>query len=410
MIDAFILFLPASVCLFWLLLYPLTIPKAATLKSLLYLTAVATLFFLADSCYASPLATSRTLTITSLITQLSAPSIIPLLLIYLRKIGNNDQLKNIHLIWVLVPIVLFTVELMLVVIYGIDNIANYLNDFYTKGISVADINSGYAYHNYYLWAIAIFRIVMTVEILIILMNFIMLLRHRGLPLRYLPAFLFRKGSIRVLGLSYAALSIIFFILLLKAFIFRNYLLAHQWLPLTFAVLLSILLFVFLFFGLFSSRKTITLAEMKKCFVFDDPDKQNTHEKKSSAVSVVTTASTGDKESDSLLNKFKRIFINQEMFLEPRITVLEVADRLGTNKTYISKMVNSAYGMSFPDLINSLRIEYTQRYIINHRNATQADIARKCGFTSASALNNTFKKVTGMTPKIWLATQDRIHNS
>ena len=99
-----------------------------------------------------------------------------------------------------------------------------------------------------------------------------------------------------------------------------------------------------------------------------------------------------------------------MFLQPQLTVTNIADRLGTNKTYISKLVNSAYKMPFPDFINSLRVDYAQRFIINHRDATQAEVAKASGFTSASALNNTFKKVTGLTPKIWLATYDRKHNS
>ena len=95
-----------------------------------------------------------------------------------------------------------------------------------------------------------------------------------------------------------------------------------------------------------------------------------------------------------------------MFLQPQLTITDVADRMGTNKTYISRLVNNSYHMPFPDLINALRVDYTQRYLINHHNATQVEVAKACGFSSASALNNTFKKVTGMTPKIWLATRNK----
>ena len=414
MINAFILLLPASVCLFWLLLYPLTISKAGTFKSLMFLTAALCLFLLADSCYSSPLSTPHTLRITSLITQLAGPSIIPLIIIYMRRIGNDTQLKHIHLIWILIPIVLFTGELIMDIVYGNENIENYLADFYAYGIDVADKNSGYLYHNYYLWAVVGFRIVMAIEVVLLLLNFLLLLKHRGLPLRYLPAFLYRKGNIQVLGLSYATLSVLFMISLLKMAFLRTFLLKHQWVPLTLAILGSIVLFLFNYFGLYSSRRTISLNQMKNRFSFDDTvNTTESGQKKTPVNDILSMAmmkTTGNKETDILLNKFQRIVIGQQMFLQPQLTVTNIADRLGTNKTYISKLVNSAYKMPFPDFINSLRVDYAQRYIINHRDATQAEVAKASGFTSASALNNTFKKVTGLTPKIWLATYDRKHNS
>ena len=129
MISAFILLLPAAVCFFWLLLYPLTIPKAGTFKPLMFLTLSAGLFFLADSCYTSPLSSTRTLVITSMFTQLAGPCIIPLLLIYLRKIGNNNTLKHVHLVWAFIPIILFTGEAIMVHVYGIENIESTLLTF-----------------------------------------------------------------------------------------------------------------------------------------------------------------------------------------------------------------------------------------------------------------------------------------
>ena len=411
MISAFILLLPAAVCFFWLLLYPLTIPKAGTFKPLMFLTLSAGLFFLADSCYTSPLSSTRTLVITSMFTQLAGPCIIPLLLIYLRKIGNNNTLKHVHLVWAFIPIILFTGEAIMVYVYGIENIEKYLADFYSHGIDIANKNTNYAYHNYYIWAVILFRIVMGVEILLLLVNFAFLIIHRGLPLRYFPAFLYRKGSIKVLGLSYATLTLMFFVGIFKMAFLRDVQLQHQWIPLTASVLMAILMFAFGYIGLFSARKTVLLSEMRKGIFYVDIDHQDPASKGTAGVpGDIQPAATGNRDNDILLSKFKRIVITQQMFLQPRLTITDVADRLSSNKTYISKLVNSSYHMPFPDLINSLRVDYAERYIINHRDATQADVARASGFTSASALNNTFKKVTGMTPKIWLATYDRKHNS
>lgn len=410
MIHAFLLVLPASVCFFWMLLYPLLISKKNTFGSLMFLMLATGLYFLADSGYASPFTTNKALTINSLIAQLSAPSIIPLLMIYLRKIGNRSTLKHIHLSWALVPFILFTGELTMILLYGANNIERYLDDMYTFGIEVADMNSGYAYHNYYIWAVIIFRVVIAIEILLLLGYFALLLKHRGLPLRYLPAFLYHKGNIKVLGLSVALLYMLMLFGLAKILMTRNFLLTHALASLSIPSLIALLIFFFCYIGLYSDKDTVTLEEMKKGFHIDD---ENSHEAvvkdKSHIMSSIISVAAGDKDSDALLARFHRIVVDQQLFLQPQLTITEVADRMGTNKTYISRLVNNSYHMPFPDLINALRVNYTQRYLINHHNATQAEVAKACGFTSASALNNTFKKVTGMTPKIWLATRNKKHS-
>jgi YesN/AraC family two-component response regulator len=108
--------------------------------------------------------------------------------------------------------------------------------------------------------------------------------------------------------------------------------------------------------------------------------------------------------DSLLARFQALMQQERLFLQPSLSLTDVADRLHTNKTYISKLVNSTYGVSFPDFLNALRVDYAQQYLLEHREARQDDVAKASGFLSASSFNIIFKKVAGMTPKMWLASQ------
>ena len=62
-------------------------------------------------------------------------------------------------------------------------------------------------------------------------------------------------------------------------------------------------------------------------------------------------------------------------------------------------------MGFPELLNVLRVDYAQEYLKNHPDAHQDEVARASGFLSASSFNTTFKRTTGLTPKVWLASQD-----
>ena len=110
--------------------------------------------------------------------------------------------------------------------------------------------------------------------------------------------------------------------------------------------------------------------------------------------------------DSLLARFRSLMVNEQMFLQPSLSLNDIADRLHTNKTYVSKLVNKTYNLSFPELLNTLRIDYAEQYLLNHKDATQAEVAKACGFSSASSFNNIFRKITGMTPKMWLATEKK----
>ena len=114
------------------------------------------------------------------------------------------------------------------------------------------------------------------------------------------------------------------------------------------------------------------------------------------------------DDGSLFSRFQQLLLDRQLFLRPQLTLPDVADLLATNKTYLSKVVNDNYKVSFPELINTLRIDYAEQFILNNRGAKQEEVARACGFVSASSFNNTFKKVTGMPPKQWVTNWDASH--
>ena len=120
---------------------------------------------------------------------------------------------------------------------------------------------------------------------------------------------------------------------------------------------------------------------------------------------VFTSSTATHDENSLLARFQRLMSEEKLFLQPRLTLKDICDRLHSNKSYVSKMVNDSYHMGFPELINNLRVDYAEQYILRHSEAKQNEIAEKCGFLSASTFNNTFKSITGMTPKAWISNME-----
>ena len=39
------------------------------------------------------------------------------------------------------------------------------------------------------------------------------------------------------------------------------------------------------------------------------------------------------------------------------------------------MVNQTYGIGFPEVLNILRIDYAQQYMLKHKDASQEEVAR-----------------------------------
>ena len=109
-----------------------------------------------------------------------------------------------------------------------------------------------------------------------------------------------------------------------------------------------------------------------------------------------------RDEESLLTRFQHLMMDEQLFLQPSLTLSDVSERLHSNKTYVSKMVNRTYNLGFPEVLNILRVDYAEQFIRKHLDATQEEIARACGFLSASSFNSTFKRITGFTPKVWAA--------
>lgn len=133
---------------------------------------------------------------------------------------------------------------------------------------------------------------------------------------------------------------------------------------------------------------------------------NGREMPRAAESIFKAVPSSQLDDDSLIYRFKNLILDKQMFLQPKLTLEEVAEELHSNKTYISKLVNNTYNLGFPELINTLRVDYAEQFILSHRDAKQDEIATKSGFLSASSFNTIFKKVTGVTPKVWVASIDR----
>ena len=105
------------------------------------------------------------------------------------------------------------------------------------------------------------------------------------------------------------------------------------------------------------------------------------------------------------------FERAEAFRNPKLNISLLALSLETNHTYLSAVIKMHKGRNFNNYINALRIDYICRKIHTHPEYASYKIsylAEDCGFTSHSSFSTIFKKVTGISPSVFLTKEAEYH--
>ena len=137
------------------------------------------------------------------------------------------------------------------------------------------------------------------------------------------------------------------------------------------------------YGIVSERKKI------RQFIKDHSDFINNN-------SNLSSLSKHSSEHITALNNF---LIQEKAYLNSGLSLDNVAEKLQLSSSYLSRIVNSELNTSFPDYLNSLRVNEAKLYLQNPEfsNYTITAIGLEAGFNSKSAFYEVFKKSTGKTP-------------
>ncbi|WP_422860693.1 helix-turn-helix domain-containing protein [Flagellimonas sp. S174] len=95
-----------------------------------------------------------------------------------------------------------------------------------------------------------------------------------------------------------------------------------------------------------------------------------------------------------------------LYRNPNLSVKIMARQLEIPINMLSQVVNTHYDRSFPDFVNSFRLEEVKRNLLaeEFKRYTILGIAEISGFKSGSRFNTLFKKHVGMTPSEFRKTK------
>lgn len=98
--------------------------------------------------------------------------------------------------------------------------------------------------------------------------------------------------------------------------------------------------------------------------------------------TTSSASLGlsDEKVNVIITEIKAFVEGEKQFLDPHLSIVDVAEHCGYGRTYVSKVLSNELG-GFFNYVNSLRLQYAQKYREDHPYATQDEVATASGFSS-----------------------------
>ena len=106
---------------------------------------------------------------------------------------------------------------------------------------------------------------------------------------------------------------------------------------------------------------------------------------------------------SLIGKIDAAMEQDNLFLDPDLSIISLAEKMGTNRTYVSKAIKDAKGCNFSDYVNRYRLDYAveQMKSLPKDNIVVQNIALQCGCGSIQTFYRYFKLFYNETPTQWL---------
>lgn len=304
----------------------------------------------------------------------SSLSVYPLYFWYIKLLTAETQI-NYKNLWLLAPAIFFALVTWLVYLFMSDaGKSEYLNLFLLKRAELSELSR---------WpkiqAIVFIcgRIVFSVQIVLFLFY------GRKLVIQYnyrIANFYSNLEDKTILWVKYLLYSFVATSLMSLMFniIGRSVFIDHSVWLLFPSTIFSVLLF---FIGLQGHLQNHTVQQLHE------------DEKQETATGVHSW------NSEKLQNSLIDLFEKEKIYRDANLKITYVSSRLNTNRTYISKMINHEFEVTFSEFVNRYRVQEAKELIENDSKQMFSlnYISESAGFGSLSSFIRIFKDVTGKTP-------------
>ncbi|WP_270591109.1 helix-turn-helix domain-containing protein [Bacteroides ovatus] len=128
-------------------------------------------------------------------------------------------------------------------------------------------------------------------------------------------------------------------------------------------------------------------------------------KKKSFKEVEELSVTTDDKQAKLKIQLLEYFNHKKPYLNPELSLKEVAQALQTNHYALSRFINKEFEVNFYTLINRFRVEYILHLIELNKGTINCDTLHAIsGFKSRTTFFKQFKEIAGCTPQEYIESR------
>ena len=102
----------------------------------------------------------------------------------------------------------------------------------------------------------------------------------------------------------------------------------------------------------------------------------------------------------ILDKLLAEFEQEKIYLNSNLNIIDVVQKVGTNRTYISTIINQQYNQNFCSFVNNYRLAELERIITENPMLSHELLAEQSGFGSYNSMKRAVYTKTGMSISEW----------
>jgi AraC-like DNA-binding protein len=110
----------------------------------------------------------------------------------------------------------------------------------------------------------------------------------------------------------------------------------------------------------------------------------------------TTAKISIKDEEIFWNKIRAEFTQNKIYLNSELNILDLVSKVGSNRTYISFIINKQCNQNFCSFVNGFRLEEMKRIYLENQGLNQEDLASRSGFGSVNSMKRTISARLGIS--------------
>jgi len=377
-----ITFIPLFVTFFWFLLLLLDTKKNISKKFLTMFFGLCTILYFSHFIYFNH--QFELYKILDNIWVFISLSVYPLYYYYIRLLTKDAKI-NWKWLWLITPALLVSVvSSVIYILMNNDEVNMFVNGIlfeegltkpYPKLIQIQSLR------------IPIFKIIFAIELILTVFFGLKLLIEYNKKVNEFYSNTAEKDMAQfkwvMLGLLITA-----FISFISNLIGKSYFITHPFMLFIPSLSHSIVQY---FIGYIGYKQNFTIADLERDVAEYTANKEVTQD--------TTSLTSNKKQKKQHIYRLLNLLEEKQIFKNPDLRITDVAFLMGTNRTYISNLVNMNMQTSFNELVNSYRVKYAIKLL--HSNDTDdlsmADIATSAGFPSLSTFYRIFKNKTGISP-------------